>query len=116
MFSFERFKELANSINSSPNAIASELGYSSGSVTAWNRGTAPSSEVVYKLAKRFSITADYLLGLTDNPRREAAPASVLDTKLARLSDDDILAIEKQVDFMLSQYPADKAIEQTTQVS
>lgn len=63
---FQRYEELAKLNGSSVNAIAKELGLSSGSVTAWKNGTDPSIKAIEKIAERFNVSIDYLLGKTDN--------------------------------------------------
>ena len=63
MVFFERFDYLARQHNTSPNAVAKELGISSGSVTAWKNGTAPLVDKAILLAAHFNVTTDYLLGV-----------------------------------------------------
>lgn len=63
---FERYSELCNSVNGTPNSIAKELGISSGSVTAWKNGTEPRPKTLDKIADYFETTVDYLLGRTDD--------------------------------------------------
>ena len=60
---FERFKRLSEMNNTTVNAVAKELGLSSGSVTAWKNGTEPNSTTVLRIAKHFNVTTDYLLGI-----------------------------------------------------
>lgn len=60
---FQRYEKLAKSIGSSPNAVAKELGLSSGSLTAWKNGTDPSVKAVAKIADYFDVSMDYLLGI-----------------------------------------------------
>ena len=48
------------------NELAGALGLSNASVSYWETGKQiPSAEAVYKLARFFGVTADYLLGLSD---------------------------------------------------
>lgn len=46
----------------SPNALAAELGFSSGSVTNWKSGTIPGKSSLKKIADHFGITIWDLLG------------------------------------------------------
>lgn len=64
---FERLSELCQEKGTSPNAVAKKLGISSGSITAWKKGTLPRIETVQKLAEYFHVSADYLLGNVNDP-------------------------------------------------
>lgn len=64
---FKRFSELCREENTSPNAVAKKLGISSGSITAWKKGTEPRTETLLKLADFFHVTADYLSGNVNDP-------------------------------------------------
>lgn len=64
---FERYSELCNSVNGTPNSIAKQLGISSGSVTAWKNGTEPRPKTLSKIADYFSVSVDYLLGNVSEP-------------------------------------------------
>lgn len=61
-----RFLILCARENLSPNAVAEKLGLSSGSITAWKKGTAPRLTTVYKIAEFFGVSVDFLLGKTDD--------------------------------------------------
>ncbi len=63
----ERLKELRTEKNIGQNALAVALELSNASVSYWETGKQiPSAEVIFKLARFFDVSADYLLGLTDN--------------------------------------------------
>lgn len=59
---FDRFFVLCKENGETPNAVAKKIGASSGSVTAWKRGTAPRNTTLYKIADHFGVSTDYLLG------------------------------------------------------
>lgn len=59
---FERFSALCKEHKETPNSIAKIIGSSSGSVTAWKKGTAPRNATLSKIADYFGVTTDYLLG------------------------------------------------------
>ncbi len=67
---FERFCALCKAHNESPNAAARAIGKSSGSVTAWKKGTLPRYETMKALADRFGVSVDYLAGNTTDPQPE----------------------------------------------
>lgn len=52
---FKKFKQLCDQENISPNAVAKELGISSGSVTAWKQGRTPKMGTVEQIANRFNV-------------------------------------------------------------
>lgn len=78
---FERFDLLAKAEGTSANAIAKELGLSSGSITAWKNGTEPRTKALSQIASRFGVSADYLLCKTNDP----TPPNV---KKSAITEDD----------------------------
>lgn len=64
---FTRFAELCRENNLSPNAVAKKLRISSGSITAWKKGTVPRFETIQKLADYFHVSTDYLMGNVNEP-------------------------------------------------
>lgn len=79
---FERYSELCAERNETPNSVAKIIGASSGSVTAWKKGTEPRNATLAKIADYFGVSLDYLTG----KKTEKAPA---DTGKRSVSDDDI---------------------------
>lgn len=78
---FERFSALCKEHKETPNSIAKIIGASSGSVTAWKKGTAPRNATLSKIADYFGVTTDYLLG-KENKKAPTSGERVI-------SDDDI---------------------------
>lgn len=64
-----RIKQLANEKNISLAELERRTGLSSGSITKWGK-SAPSVDKLTKIAEYFHVSADYLLGRTDNPYME----------------------------------------------
>ena len=62
---FERFYQLCRRNGTTPNGIASELGASSGSITAWKKGVVPRAGMVQRIANYFGVSVDYLMGYDD---------------------------------------------------
>ncbi len=63
----ERLKELRTEKNIGQNALAKALNLSNASVSYWETGKqVPSAEVIYKLARFFDVSADFLLGLKED--------------------------------------------------
>lgn len=63
----ERLKYLRTEKGIGQNLLAEQLQLSNASVSYWETGKQiPSAEVVFKLAIFFNISADYLLGITND--------------------------------------------------
>lgn len=62
---WDNFYSLCHENKKSPNAIAKELGISSGAITSWKKGKVPHHNTLLKIAQYFGVTVDYLLGNTD---------------------------------------------------
>jgi|GEM_PF-1403071 transcriptional regulator, XRE family len=58
---WEKFVDLCNEQNMSPNKVAEILHISSGSVTGWKKGAFPRSTTIKKIAKYFGVTDEYFL-------------------------------------------------------
>ena len=59
----ERLKALRTDKNIGQNLLAKELGLSNASISYWETGTAAA---LFKLAKYFDVSSDYLLGLKED--------------------------------------------------
>lgn len=63
----ERLKYLRNEKGIGQNLLAKELGVSNASISYWETGKQePSAEAIYKIAIYFGVSADYLLGITND--------------------------------------------------
>ncbi len=63
----ERLKSLRQEKNIGQNLLAKELQLSNASISYWETGKQiPTAEAVFKLARYFEVTSDYLLGLVDD--------------------------------------------------
>ena len=58
---WENYSKLCSERGESPNSIAAQLGYSSGSVTAWKQGRVPKYQTLEVIAKHFGVSVEYLL-------------------------------------------------------
>lgn len=66
----ERIKKLRG--NTSQEKCAQALGISRGALSFYENGDRkPDAEILYKMCKYFSVSADYLIGITDNPSVDA---------------------------------------------
>lgn len=62
MMFWENYYNLCKRRATTPNKIAEILGISSGTVTAWKKGSPPNSERLVAIADYFGVSTDYLLG------------------------------------------------------
>lgn len=69
----ERIKKLANSEGLSIPKLEEELGFGGGTISRWDK-SAPAADKLSKIADRFGVTVDYLLGreLTDKDEKDIA--------------------------------------------
>ena len=75
---WDNFVHYCTKAGTSPNAVAKELGLSSGSVTAWKNGTTPRSSAVIKIANYFQIEIEDLINGKDNTKEKRSyPIDVL---------------------------------------
>ncbi|MGN0797328.1 MAG: helix-turn-helix domain-containing protein [Christensenellales bacterium] len=62
----ERLKELRIEKGVGQNKLAEDLDLSNASISYWeNAKQEPTASAIYKLAKYFNVSTDYLLGLSD---------------------------------------------------
>jgi transcriptional regulator with XRE-family HTH domain len=63
----ERLKYLRSEKGIGQNLLAKELQVSNASISYWETGKQePCAEAIFKLADYFNVSADYLLGLSDD--------------------------------------------------
>ncbi len=63
----ERLKMLRNEKNIGQNKLARDIEVSNASISYWENGKQePSAQALFKLAQYFDVSADYLLGITDD--------------------------------------------------
>lgn len=63
----ERLKLLRAEKNIGQNLLAKELKLSNASISYWETGKQePTAEAIFKLARYFNVSADFLLGLTND--------------------------------------------------
>lgn len=73
---WDNYKSFCDRISKSPNAVASELGYSSGSVTAWKNGRVPKWESLKKIADYFNVSVETLI--KDDNKKELPESEKLE--------------------------------------
>ena len=97
---WENYSDLCKKKEVSPNKAASEIGISSGSVTAWKNGRLPRSAVLIKIAAYFGVTVEDLLSKKEKPSEDGEQKSEYDVAFSELwatfSDEEKKAA---IDFM-----------------
>jgi transcriptional regulator with XRE-family HTH domain len=88
----EKLKKLREASGKTQPELAKEIGVANSSISFWeNEVNEPKAEFIYRLAKFFGVTSDYLLGLEDdfgNRINEGNPARQKQMSEAKLSDTD----------------------------
>ena len=64
----ESFKRFRKEFKLTQKQVADALGIKQPSYQIYESKTIPSATVIIKLAKAYDVSADYLLGLSDDPR------------------------------------------------
>ena len=83
---WENYENLCKSKGVSPNKAASQIGVSSGSVTAWKNGRIPRLSVLTKIAEYFNTSVEELLSTKQKPAEIGEPKSDLDVKFNKIWD------------------------------
>lgn len=58
---WENFAKLCNENDTTPNAVATAVGFSNAICTKWKSGTVPKGKTLNLLAEYFNVSVDYLL-------------------------------------------------------
>lgn len=69
---FEQYSRLCKERGMSANGAAKIIGVSSATVTQWKTGSLPQQKTLERVAEYFGVSADYLLGYTDEKGKPAA--------------------------------------------
>ncbi len=87
-----RVKELRGKADLTMEALATELGVTKSRVNMWeNKGTVPRMDALVKLAKRFNVTTDYLLGNDDRTPIDPSKSKLnsLQRNLGKLNEKEL---------------------------
>lgn len=76
---WNKFIELCEMNNIKPNPLGKELGVSSASLTKWKNGAIPGAETLIKIADRFNVSVDYLLGRAEHTNCSGNSGSVINS-------------------------------------
>lgn len=72
---WEKYESLCRKKRKSPNAVARELGISSGSITKWkDEKIIPNGKTLIKIADYFNCSTDYLLGRNEKNKDKTIEA------------------------------------------
>jgi transcriptional regulator with XRE-family HTH domain len=100
------FKELCDQNGTSPNAVAKELGLSSGSITAWKNGRTPQFTTIGRIAARFGVGMERFYGLAETEKAPAEPAGATEEEVrfalfgdAPITDEDFENVKAFADLV-----------------
>ena len=98
---YEVFDRLCRINNTSPFSIAKELGFSRSTPAYWKRsGNPPKREALEKIATRFGVTVDYLLG-KEKPATVKIDRSGMFQVLSQLTEDEVDELMKFAEFLIA---------------
>ena len=102
---WDNFCELCKAKGMSPNAVAKEIGISSGAVTSWKQGRLPRWQTLEEIATYFGVSTGDLLGKEKSPSAKAEEPVGLDKliidSLKTLSDEDKQKVFAMMQIFLS---------------
>lgn len=114
---YERFEKLCHDNQTSPFAFCKEIGLAGGTAAYWKKsGNPPKRETLEKIAERFNVTVDYLLGRSFVDGIEPPPEPIAlrasETEwlyiLSRMTDDSLLKLRDYTRYLL--WSQDQAAE------
>ena len=110
----KRLADLRKRRNLTQTQLSERIGMSHSSVASWETGTRePAMAMIVKLAHYFNVSADYLLGTTDDPNGDVTP-SVKDntwpsSDQTKLSPKDERDIAKELERIMNNLEGDKPL-------
>lgn len=87
---FEQYTKLCKERGMSANGVAKEIGLPSSSVTYWKRGSLPQQKTLERVAEYFGVSADYLLGYTDEKVKPVSARAELDKLIDGMGRDELI--------------------------
>lgn len=93
---WNKYYNFCKSIGKTPNAVANELGISSGSVTNWKNGVVPSTPTLAKIAQYFGCTINFLLGKDEMPLPQLASIQEWKVIFNQMSIEDLVVVLAQL--------------------
>ena len=91
---WEIYVDLCNKHNVSPNAVAKELGFSTGTCTWWKKGRMPQMSALTRIADYFGVTVEYLLGKEEKEAKKENPSVEEEFKIALFGGKENVSEEK----------------------
>ena len=70
---WDKYVALCNKVKKSPNAVAKEIGISSGAVSGWKTGNAPQAAKLLKIANYFGVPVSYFSEEAQEAEKSPAP-------------------------------------------
>lgn len=100
----DRIDELISENSLTSKQLAHAIGVSPGNVTEWRKGRAtPSADVISKIADYFNVTADYLLGRSDQRYPHESIAASSDIPYDKLPPEAVKQINDHIQYIVDKY-------------
>ena len=58
---YDNIYKICNEKGTTPTTVLKELGFSSGNVSKWKKGSVPNVDIAYQIAKHLGVSMDYLV-------------------------------------------------------
>lgn len=68
---YDNIKKICEEKGTAPTTILKELGYSTGNVTQWKKGSCPNIDIALDIARKLDISLDYLVTLEEAKHRKS---------------------------------------------
>ena len=101
---WENYRKLCEKHSTKPNAVAKKLDLSSGSVTAWKKGSVPHDTTLQKIADYFGVSVDYLLGADEKPVTPSSTDQNLAELWAQLNEDQRREAYNYIQYLKTKRP------------
>lgn len=72
---YDNIYKICHDKGTTPTTVLKELGYSTGNVTQWKKGSNPNIELCVSIAKHLGVTLDYLVTLEKTSETNGLSAS-----------------------------------------
>ncbi|MBD5504635.1 MAG: helix-turn-helix transcriptional regulator [Lachnospiraceae bacterium] len=72
---YDNIYKICKDKGTTPTTVLKELGYSTGNVTQWKKGSVPNAELCVAIARHLGITLDYLVTLSASVQNDGLSKS-----------------------------------------
>lgn len=81
---WDKYVALCNKVKKSPNAVAKEIGISSGAVSGWKTGNVPQAAKLLKIADYFGVPVSYFSEEDQETEKSPMPNDIGEENILRM--------------------------------